>query len=238
MSDTGENRAYQGASGNDVCWGGFSDVTLQQKIYREFVLPGVFPFTIIAITVALIILVGETLLALVNVDANSELATARTLGCHYRLHRAFLGVCSFLATRPEGSLGKLDEPIMIGSRPMLADPLPPVDVSARRGPVGTIDDISAGYALYARNGQVGVARELLRDVPGEFSHLRKGFIYAQGVFGANDQMWVPIEAVSAVYPETRAAFLAIGGDEIEAYGWQKPPAVFNLYSQSEENKLY
>lgn len=211
-------------------------MTTQQKFFRQIVLPGVFPITIIAITIALIILVGETLLSLAG-EASSELERPELWVATFAAILV-LAACAFLATRPEGSLGKLDEPIMIGSRPMLAAPLPPVDVSARRGPVGTIDDIGAGYALFARNGQIGVARELLRDVPSEVSHLRKGFIYAQGVFGANDQMWIPIEAVSAVYPETHAAFLAIGGDEIEAYGWQKPPAVFNLYTQTEENKLY
>ena len=211
-------------------------MTMQQRFFRQFVLPGVFPLTIIAITIAMVTIIGEALLALVT-DASSELARPE-LWVATIAAILILAACSFLVTRPEGSLGKLDEPVMIGSRPMLAAPLPPVDLSARRGPVGTVDDIAAGYSLYARNGQIGVARELLRDVQGEASHLRKGFIYAQGVFGANDQMWIPMEAVSAVYPETHAAFLAIGGDEIEAYGWQKPPAVFNLYRQPEENKLY
>jgi hypothetical protein len=211
-------------------------VTIEQKFFRQFVLPGVFPVTVILITIAGIVFVGETLLALYG-DATSELrrpelwvATFATIG--------ILGACAFIATRPEGSLGKLDEPVMIGSRPMLADPLPPVDVLARRGIQGTADDIAAGYTLYARNGQIGVARELLRDIPGEALQFRKGLIYAQGLHGANDQMWIPIEAVSAVYPETRSAFLAIAGDEIEAYGWSNPPAAFNLKRQHEEYKLY
>ena len=51
-------------------------------------------------------------------------------------------------------------------------------------------------------------------------------------------MWIPIEAVSAVYPERSSAFLAIAGDEIEAYGWHNPPVSFNLRRTLEENKLY
>jgi hypothetical protein len=211
-------------------------VTMQQKFFRQFVLPGIFPATIVAIVVAGIVLVGETLLASVN-DAGSEIERIELwVGTGAAL--LILAACAFLATRPAGSLGKLDEPLMIGKRPMLADPLPPVDVTARRGIPGSLDDLAPGYALFARNGQIGVARELLRDVPGEMSHLRKGFVYAQGVFGANDQMWIPLEAVSAVYPETHAAFLAIAGDEIEAYGWDNPPAAFNLKRQHEEYKLY
>jgi len=211
-------------------------MTGQHKFFRQFVLPGAFPITMVIITIALIVLIGESLLHLAN-GATKEykrpelwVATIAAL--------AILGICAAIATRPAGTLGKLDEPLAIGKRPLLAEPLPPVDILARRGPVGSIDDIGVGYALYARNGQLGIVRELLRNVPGESGHLRLGFIYAQGVHGANDQMWIPIEAVSSVYPETRTAFLAIAGDEIEAYGWQNPPASFNLYSKSHENKLY
>ncbi len=71
----------------------------------------------------------------------------------------------------------------------------------------------------------------------QFASGSSGLTYAF-VFGANDQMWIPIEAISAVYPETQAAFLAIAGDEIEAYGWDNPPASFNLRRTREENKLF
>ena len=212
-------------------------MTAQQKFFRRFVLPGTFPAAVIALTIALVVFVGESLLSLVDTSADKEyqrpelwIATAAAL--------AILGTCAFLATRPPGSLGKLDQELAIGKRPLLAEPLPPVDVLARRGPLGTTDDISNGYVLYARNGQIGIARELLKDVKGEVGHLRKGFLYAQGVKGANDQMWIPLEAVSAVYPETRSAFIAIAGDEIEAYGWQNPPSSFNLNRKTEEYKLY
>ena len=211
-------------------------MTAQQKFVRELVLPCVFPIGIILVTLALVTLVGETLLHLVS-ETTSEVKRPE-LWVATCVALAILGISTFLVTRPEGSLGRLDEPIAIGSRPMLSDPLPPVDVLARRGAIGTIDDIKPGFALYARNGQLGVARELLRDVPSEVGYLRKGFVYAQGVHGANDEMWIPLEAVSAVYTETNSAFLAIAGDEVEAYGWQNPPASFNLRRQPETYKLY
>jgi hypothetical protein len=212
-------------------------MSAQQKFYRNFVLPGIFPISIIFLTITLIVLVGETLLHVVDHNWKKEFERPElwvaTIGA-----LAILGIAAFLATRPAGSLGKFDEPLAIGSRPILADPLPPVDVLARRGPLGTIDDIQPGYALYARNGQLGIAREMLRDVPSEVGYLRKGFVYAQGVYGANDEMWIPLEAVSAVYTETRSAFIAIAGDEIEAYGWQNPPASFNLRREKETYTLY
>jgi hypothetical protein len=206
-----------------------------QGFVRRFVLPATYPVVMIALTIGLIVLVGETLLSVFDPEFDKEIerpelwvATAAAL--------ALLGIAGFLATRPPGSLGKFDEPMVLGKRPLLADPLPPVDLQARRGVPGTTDDIGIGYALFARNGQIGVVREMLRDVASEYGHLRKGFIYAQGVHGANDQMWIPLEAVSGVYPETRTAFLAIAGDEIEAYGWDIPP--FSLRRRLEENKLY
>ena len=206
------------------------------KVYRNWVLPGIVPVGVIVVTLAIIIVVGEILLSVYE-HGTPEL---ERLDLYIATGGAILilGVSAFLATRPAGALGPLDQELAFGKRPMLAEPLPPVDVSARRGALGTIDDIERGYALYARNGQLAVAQDLLKGVPGEVSHLRKGFIYAQGVHGANDQIWIPIEAVSAVYPETRSAFLAIAGDEIEAYGWQKPPASFNLLRKDTEQRLY
>lgn len=206
------------------------------RMFRQVILPGIFPAGVVILTAALIVFIGETLLSLFDPTVEEikrpELwvATGAALG--------ILAIASLLASRPAGSLGKLDEPLMIGKRPLLAEPLPPVDVLARRGVPGTIDDLAAGYALYARNGQIGIAREFLRDVPGESGQFRKGFVYAQGVYGANDQMWIPLEAISAVYPETKSAFIAIAGDEIETYGWDNPPASFNLRRTSHENRLY
>ena len=44
-----------------------------------------------------------------------------------------------------------------------------------------------------------------------------------GVKSASKELWIPYEAITAVYPETKAAFLAIKGDETEALGWTAPP---------------
>lgn len=204
---------------------------------RRFVLPTTFPLAAIALTITLIVIIGEALLSIFDPGFDKEYERPELWVATFAA-LVILAVAGFLATRPAGSLGKLDEPMAIGSRPLLADPPPPVDLLARRGLPGTESDLAAGYVLFARNGQIGVVREMLRDVAAEVGHLRKGFIYAQGVYGANDNMWIPIEAVSAVYPETKTAFLAIAGDEIEAYGWDNPPPAFNLRRTSEENKLY
>ena len=207
------------------------------KIYRELILPAVVPITVIILTAILIVGIGETLLAFVKPNPSSDLGRPE-LWFAVILALVVLGACAFIATRPQGSLGKLDQPVAIGSRPMLEPPLPPVDVQARRGPVGTLQDLAPGYTLYARNGALAKVVEVLPTAQEQYGHLRQGLIYAQGLYGANDEMWIPGEAVAAVYPETHSAFLAIGGDEIEFLGWHRPPAGFRRTPVKEEPKLY
>jgi hypothetical protein len=57
----------------------------------------------------------------------------------------------------------------------------------------------------------------------DFGKRFAGFIYAEGLSGASDELWIPVEAVMSVYPETRSALLAIKGDETEYFGWNEPP---------------
>lgn len=207
------------------------------KFTREFITPLAVPILAAIVTGALVVGIGELLLNIKVKDPGNQFERVE-LWTAVAIALVVLFGCAFLATRPKGALGKLEEPMVIGSRPLLAPPLPPVDELARRGPVGTVKDIQAGYTLYARNGALGKVIEVLPQVQEDYGHLRQGLIYTQGVFGANDEMWIPGEAVSAVYPETRSAFLAIAGDEIEFLGWQRPPASFRRTPRREEPKLY
>lgn len=207
------------------------------RIYRLFVLPTVVPIGVAIVTAILIGGVGELLLSLADEHPSSDIERPELWGAVAIALLVLFG-CAFIATRPKGSLGRFDEELAIGSRPMLAEPLPPVDVLARRGPVGSISDIRSGFTLYARNGALAKAVEVLPIAREQYGHLRQGLIYAQGVFGANDELWIPGEAVSAVYPETQSAFLAIAGDEIEFLGWHRPPASFRRTPPKEEPKLY
>ncbi len=210
---------------------------ISAKVYREWVLPAIVPIGVMIVTGILIVVIGETLLNLVNEEAGGELERPE-LWVAVALSVIVLGGCAFLATRPAGSLGKLDEEIAIGNRPMLAPPLPPVDVAARAGALGTLKDVGPGYTLFARNGTLAKVVEVLPTAQESYGHLRQGLVYAHGVFGANEDMWIPGEAVSAVYPETKSAFLAIAGDEIEFLGWHRPPASFLRVPVKEEAKLY
>jgi len=194
------------------------------RLTRHLVMPAVI-FIGVAIVVGVIIVgIGETLLHLYDPHFSSEFERPE-LYVALAASLVILGGGAFLATRPRGSLGVLDRDITIGSRPFFAPEPPPLDLSVRRGPAGTIADIKEGFTLYAQSGPLARVIGLL---PGEeeYGRRRRGLIYASGLYGANDELWIPVEAVLAVYPETGAVFLAAKGDEVEHFGWNLPPESF------------
>ncbi len=132
-----------------------------------------------------------------------------------------IAIMSFLSRQPDGT-GFLGKEVAIGSVGMWDGALPPVDARAKFGEPGTIADIAEGYTLYAASGTLATVEGIL---PGGVDYGRKysGMIYATGVKSASKELWIPYEAITAVYPETRSAFLAIKGDETEALGWTAPP---------------
>ena len=132
-----------------------------------------------------------------------------------------IALMSFLSRQPEDA-GFLGKDVAIGGVGMWDDALPPVDPRAKYGEIGSTADIAEGYTLYAASGALATVQGLL---PGGVDYGRRysGMIYATGVKSAAKELWIPFEAVTAVYPETRAAFLAIKGDETEALGWTAPP---------------
>lgn len=132
-----------------------------------------------------------------------------------------IALMGFLSRQPDGT-GVLGKEVAVGNTGMWDDALPPVDATARHGELGTTADITDGYRIYAASGQLAVANGVL---PGGVDYGRRysGMIYAQGVKSASKELWIPFEAVTAVYPETKTVFLAINGDETEFLGWTSPP---------------
>ena len=202
---------------------------------RAFLRPA-FVFILVAVIVAFLIVgIGQLLLALhpemgerevsgfastVQEFVRPDLLTALGLSLVVLFGGAFL-------SRPRGEPRTLDEPVAIGERPFFAPVTPPptAEEVTRRGPPGTWADIAPDFTLYARNGALA---KVVAILPGEdeYGKTRRGIIYASGLYGANDEMWIPLEAVYAVYPETGSAFLAAKGDEIEHFGWNLPPQSF------------
>lgn len=193
-----------------------------------------------AIVAAIILFIGNTLLALhpggeegVHTEYTlPDLSTMREefvrpdLMAAFVLCVAILAICAFLA-RPRTRPSFLDHEVAIGEKSMFAPVAPPeTDLEAtQRGPRGTWTDLAPGFTLYAQNGPLA---KIVAVLPGEseYGRVRRGLIYGSGLFGANEEMWIPVEAVYAVFPETGSAFLAAKGDEIEHFGWNRPPASF------------
>ena len=202
---------------------------------RAFLRPA-FVFILVAVIVALLIVgIGQLLLAL-HPEAR-EISVGGIMGTVQEFIRPDLLMAFGLSllvlfagaalARPRAEPRKLDEPVVIGGTPFLAPATPPPtdEQATRRGPTGTWADIQPGFTLYARNGPLGTVVALL-PAEEEYGKTRRGVLYASGLYGANDEMWIPVEAVYVVYPETQSAFLAAKGDEIEHFGWNLPPQSF------------
>jgi hypothetical protein len=207
---------------------------------RAFLRPA-FVFILVAVVVALLIVgIGHLLLTLHPEMGEHEIsgiaATVQEFVRPDLLSALGLSLVVLFGgavlSRPRGEPKPLDEPVAIGERPFFAPVTPPPTDEAvtRRGPLGTWADIAPGFTLYARNGALATVIALL---PGEeeYGKSRRGILYASGLYGANDEMWIPLEAIYAVYPETGSAFLAAKGDEIEHFGWNLPPESFRRGSQ-------
>ena len=205
--------------------------------YRHFILPVIVPVGVVLVVGLIITGIGMTLRHLYD-EAYFHEEFKRT-ELYVAIGAAIVVILggAALATY-KGSLGALDQPVAFGHRPMLA-PLPtPQEIQARRGPIGSPQDIRPGFILYARNGALAKVVDMLPGLQGDIPSHRMGFIYAQGLHGADDELWIPVEAVAATYPQTRTAILAISGDETAAFGWNKPPAAFLNATQDKKNKLY
>lgn len=184
--------------------------------------PFVLMIAIGGILALIVIAVGEALIALFEPGTTKDRIDRPELWFALGLAGLVLFGFAFLFSRPSGSLGAVDRDIAIGSRGIFEEPQPCPTASVHLGERGTIADIEEGYTLYAGNGALAEVRGVL---PGgaDYGKQFRGFIYANGVTGASDELWIPVEAVMSVYPEAKAAFLAVKGDETEYFGWNVAP---------------
>lgn len=189
------------------------------------------------ITGTLIFAIGHLLLYSTNHEVTRELQR-KELWVGLFLTVGILAVASFLATRPEGSLRRLDRHVAFGRAPMSGS-LEPIamPLSAKYGVEGSVDDLGPGYTLYARNGAFAETIDVLKSVE-DVGGMHRTLIFAKGLLGAHNELWIPIEAVSVVYPESKSAFLAVAGDEAETFGWNRPPASFSRTERPKETPLY
>lgn len=130
-------------------------------------------------------------------------------------------IMGFLSRQPDGT-GFLGKETAIGETGMWDDVLPPVDATAKYGTPGTTADIAEGFTVYAASGALATVAGIL-PAGVDYGRRYSGMIYALGIKSASKELWIPFEAVTSVYPESKAVFLAIRGDETESLGWTSPP---------------
>lgn len=207
-----------------------------EKIKRHLVDPVVIAIVIAIIVGAMVITLGKTLLNLYSEERGIDSFSRPELWLALGLALAIIAIGGIWSTRPKSNNDWLDKDVVLGHREFFQEPLPPISATARSGPEGTVDDITDGYTLYATNGALATAKGLL---PGANDYGRRfaGFIYAHGLHGASDELWIPVEAVTAVYPETKSAFLAVKGDETEFFGWNYPPENLRRGPSKEKDPL-
>lgn len=184
--------------------------------------PFVIPVILVAVIWTLLMSLGKVYLAVFDNEKDVDRIDRPELWIGVGIILGIIGLMAFVSSRPAGSVGPLDKSVAIGSRPFFDDALPSVAPTVRTGQPGTVSDIQEGYTLYASSGELATVRGVL---PGgnDYGKRFAGFLYAEGVRGVSDELWIPVEAVTSVFPETRSAFLAIKGDETEAFGWNTPP---------------
>jgi hypothetical protein len=193
-----------------------------------FVRPVVVFVGVLVAAAVIIMAIGLTLIRLhphdiIHGDLRSEWIRADLM---VAIGIAVLALFGFAAlAKPRAHQGALDKEIVVGNEEFFAPVMSPLDETQLRGPLGTAADIKPGDTLYASNGALAKVIGMLGGEE-EFGKRRRGIIYATGMYGANDEMWIPVEAVMGVYPETGTVILAAKGDEIEHFGWNKPPASF------------
>lgn len=193
-----------------------------EQIKRHLVDPTVIAIGAVVVTGAIIVTIGNILLGLYKEAKGIDSFDRYELWFALGLALVIIAASAIITTRPKTSHDPLDKEIVLGRREFFEEPLPPVSAIARSGPEGTVSDITDGYTLYATNGALATAKGVLAG-GSDYGRQYAGFIYAHGLHGASDELWIPVEAVTDVYPETKSAFLAVKGDETEAFGWNQPP---------------
>ena len=190
----------------------------QANFGKLFFRPIILLVIVFAFAVGFVVGYGEWLLAVTDptIDRNSfarpELWIAIISGT------VIVVVAGLIAYSPPGRFAFLERAQMIGKEPIFAPPPPGPASVARSGRTGSAAQITEGYTLFAKDTPLAY---VIGTVPGRRG--QGGYLYAAGFDGNARQIWVPVDAVADVYPDTRSAFLTMRGTDPAAYGWTNMP---------------
>lgn len=190
----------------------------QANFGKLFLRPILLLIVVFAFTVGFVVGYGEWLLSVADTSIDRDSFARREIWVAIIPSAIIVIGAGLIAYSPAGRFGFLERRQIIGKEPIFA-PLPPGRAElARSGDTGNVRQITEGYTLFARDVPVGYVVGLIPARRGE-----GGFLYATGFEGNARQVWVPVDAVREVYPETRSAFLGMRGNDPAAYGWTTMP---------------
>lgn len=190
----------------------------QANFGKLFLRPLILLVVVFSAAVGFVVGYGEWLLAVTDplIDKDSfarpELWVAIISGA------AIVIVAGLIAYSPPGRFAFLERSQIIGKEPIFAPPPPGPAAVARSGSTGSVAQIVEGYTLFAKDTPLAY---VIGTVPSRRG--QGGFLYAAGFDGNARQIWIPLDAVADVYPDTRSAFLTMRGTDPAALGWTTMP---------------
>ncbi|HEV2529876.1 MAG TPA: hypothetical protein VGT61_15640 [Thermomicrobiales bacterium] len=190
----------------------------QANFGKLFLRPLLITAIVAAAAIGYVVGYGEALLAVVDHSIEKNSLARPEIWVAVIPAAIIVILATLIAYSPAGRFGFLEKQTLFGKEPLFAPAAPGPSVLAKRGVTGRASDVAAGWSLYANDVPLG---RVVGIVPG-----RRGegaFLFTNGFAGQPRQIWVPMDAVNEVYPETRSAFLRMRGLDAAAYGWTTMP---------------
>jgi len=193
-------------------------VKQQANFGKLFLRPIILLVIVFAFVVGFVIGYGEWLLTVTDSSIDKDSFARREVWVAIISSAAIVVVAGLIAYSPPGRFAFLERSQLIGKEPIFAPPSPGPAAIARSGSTGSVAQVAAGYTLFAKDTPLAY---VIGTVPGRRG--QGGYFYAAGFDGNARQIWIPVDAVADVYPDTRSAFLAMRGTDPAAYGWTTMP---------------
>ena len=190
----------------------------QANFGKLFLRPIILLIIVFACAVGFVVGYGEWLLAATDSTIDHDSFARPELWVAIGSGAVIVIVAGLIAYSPPGRFAFLERGQMLGKEPIFAPPPPGPASVARSGSTGSAAQIVEGWTLFAKDTPLAY---VIGTVPGRRG--QGGYLYAAGFDGNARQIWVPVDAVADVYPDTRSAFLTMRGTDPAVYGWTNMP---------------
>jgi hypothetical protein len=181
-------------------------VRQQANFGKLFLRPIILLVIVFAFAVGWVVGYGEWLLAVVDPSVDRDSFARPEIWVAVGSAAVIVIGAGLIAYSPPGRFAFLEQRKLVGREPIFTLPPPGPAAVARHGATGSVGQIGGGYTLFLRDQPLAY---VVGTVPGRRG--QGGFLYAAGFEGNARQIWVPVEAVAEVYPDSQSAFLTARG---------------------------